>query len=146
MRAVVQRVSRASVTIGGKLNGKIDKGIMVLLGICETDNQATIDWMVNKLINLRIFSDADDKMNLSVKDISGGILVVSNFTLYGDAQKGFRPSYTGAAAPVISEPLYNQFMETLRSSCELPIAQGEFGAMMDVELVNDGPVTIIIEK
>lgn len=146
MKAVVQRVKSAKVTIDGKINGQIQKGLLVLLGITHDDDSKTIDWMCNKLLNLRIFNDENDKMNLSVTDINGGILVISNFTLYADARKGFRPSYTDAAPPEVSEPIYDQFMNTLKGSTNLLIQEGVFGAMMDVELTNDGPVTIIIEK
>lgn len=146
MKAVVQRVKSAKVTIDGKINGQIQKGLLVLLGITHSDDSKTIDWMCNKLLNLRIFNDDNDKMNLSVSDIEGGILVISNFTLYADARKGFRPSYTDAAPPEVSEPIYNQFMLALKNSTNLSIQEGIFGAMMDVELINDGPVTIIIEK
>lgn len=145
MKAIVQRVSRANVKVAGKVIGEIDRGIMVLVGITEGDSEKTIDWMCNKLINLRIFEDSEGKMNLSVNDISGAILLISNFTLYGDAKKGFRPSFIEAAPPLISEPIYNSMLEKLRGS-GLLIQSGEFGAMMEVELINDGPVTIIIEK
>ena len=146
MRAVVQRVSRAKVTIENKTVGEISEGLVVLLGISTDDSQATIKWMCNKLVNLRVFPDQNDKMNLSVLDIKGEILVISNFTVYGDAKKGFRPNFMAAAAPEISEPLYNSFINYLKDNYQINIASGIFGAMMDVELVNAGPVTIIIEK
>lgn len=145
MRAVVQRVSEARVKIDGIIKGEINSGIMVLVGITNGDDEKTNDWMYNKLVNLRIFEDSDGKMNLSVKDISGGILLISNFTLYGDAKKGFRPSFIEAAVPQISEPIYNSLLDKLKES-GLLIQSGEFGAMMEVELINDGPVTIFIEK
>lgn len=146
MRVVVQRVSEASVIIGGKCVGKIDKGLCVFVGIVASDTKETIKWMSNKLVNLRIFPDEEDKMNRSVLDIDGGILLISNFTLYGDVQKGFRPSFGHSAPTAISEPLYQSFLEYLRSNYEINIESGVFGAMMDISLVNHGPVTIIIEK
>jgi D-aminoacyl-tRNA deacylase len=149
MRALLQRVKRASVTVDGKITGRIEQGLLVLLGIAATDTQAEIEWMCHKIVNLRIFADADDKMNVSVRDVNGGILVVSQFTLYGDAQKGLRPSYGAAAAPAVAEPLYVRFVEHLRALMHdesLRVETGVFGAMMDVELVNDGPVTIWLDK
>lgn len=145
MKAVIQRVSSAQVEIDNKINGKIDTGLMVLLGIKEDDDEKIIDWMINKILNLRIFGDDSGKMNLSVKDVSGGILIISNFTLYGNAKKGFRPSYTDAAKPEKAEELYNIFIEKI-SREEINIQTGIFGASMNVTLVNDGPVTIIVEK
>ena len=145
MRAIVQRVSRASVTVEGKITGEIKAGLMVLLGIKDTDDDAVIEWMCNKLVNLRIFPDEEGKQNLSVKEVGGGILLVSNFTLYGDVKKGFRPSFGHAAKPEISEPIYEKMIDALKSR-SIPLATGIFGAMMDVELINDGPVTILIEK
>lgn len=145
MKAIVQRVSKASVKVNDKITGEISNGIMVLLGITYNDDNKVIDWIVNKLINLRIFPDDEGKLNRSVIDIKGGVLLVSNFTLYGDTKKGFRPSFGYAATPDISEPIYNIVVEKLKES-GLLIQTGIFGAMMDVELINDGPVTIIIEK
>lgn len=146
MRAVVQRVSRASVTINGKVTGKIGKGIVVFVAISHTDDADIMKWFCNKLVNLRIFPDEEDKMNKSVLDTGGGVLLVSNFTLYGDARKGFRPSFIKSAPPDISQPLYESMVLHLKDNYPLQIASGEFGAMMNIELVNDGPVTIIIEK
>jgi D-tyrosyl-tRNA(Tyr) deacylase len=149
MRALLQRVRRASVTVEGRITGQIEHGILVLLGVAASDTQTEIEWMCNKIAGLRIFADADGKMNLSVRDVRGGILVVSQFTLYGDAQKGFRPSYISAAHPSIAEPLYEQFVEHLRGVTQaegLRVETGIFAAMMDVELVNDGPVTIWLER
>jgi len=145
MKAVVQRVSYASVCIDGKIQGKIEQGIVVLLGITDTDNTETIKWITNKLVNLRIFPDENKKMNLSVKDINGGILLIPNFTVYGDIRNGFRPSYTKSSSPNISEPLFNELLNTLKSNYP-KVASGIFGAMMEVEILNSGPVTIIIEK
>ncbi|MDD3125610.1 MAG: D-aminoacyl-tRNA deacylase [Candidatus Kapabacteria bacterium] len=146
MKAVVQRVKKAKVTIDNEVVGEIGAGLLVLVAIHEEDTTKTLEWMANKLENLRIFEDNDGKMNRSVKDISGKILVVSNFTVYGDTAKGYRPSYSHSAPPQIAEPLFEQFVDYLRTNFEIPIATGRFGAMMDVELVNDGPVTLIIEK
>ena len=146
MRAIIQRVKRAKVTVDSVISGEIGKGLMVLLGITHGDTLEQVEWIAHKIANLRIFSDAEGKMNLSVKDIEGKVLVVSNFTLYGDAKKGFRPSYIDAARPEIAEPLYNAVCEELRSKHAITVSTGRFGAMMDVELVNDGPVTISIEK
>ncbi len=145
MKVIVQRVSRASVTIENMKVGEIAEGLLVLVGFNSQDTKANVDWMCNKLLGLRIFEDENSKMNLSVKDTNGALLIVSNFTLYGDAQKGFRPSFVEAARPEIAEPLYNYMINTLKSS-ETNIQSGIFGAMMDIELINSGPVTIIIEK
>ncbi|MCX6156213.1 MAG: D-aminoacyl-tRNA deacylase [Candidatus Kapabacteria bacterium] len=144
MKAVVQRVKRAKVAVDGDIIGEIGFGLLVLIGIKEGDNNETIRWMSNKLVNLRIFPDDDDKMNLSVSDVGGGILVISNFTVYGDVNKGFRPNFMAAAAPEISEPIYNELLNYLRNNYNLKIEAGKFGAMMEIELVNDGPVTIVI--
>ncbi len=146
MRAIVQRVSKAAVRIDTRTCGEIGKGIVVFLGVRNTDNEDTIKWMANKLVNLRIFPDEDEKMNLSVDDVKGGILIVSNFTLYGDARKGFRPSYAEAADPEIAEPVYERFVAYLKHNTDLEIKTGIFGAMMSVDLTNDGPVTLLIEK
>jgi len=142
----VQRVSSASVSIDGKLQGAIDKGLLVLLGIKDSDDEEIAKWFANKLVNLRIFSDESGKMNRSVLDIGGGILLISNFTLYGDTRKGYRPSFSKAASPDIAKPLYDKMLDNLRSNKSLKIEAGVFGAMMNVALVNDGPVTVIIEK
>lgn len=145
MRAVVQRVSKASVEIEGKIVGKINEGIVVFVAINESDNDKSIEWMSNKLVNLRIFPDENGKMNKSVSDIRGGILLISNFTLYGDVKKGFRPSFINSARPEFSEPMFNKLLDYLRTNYNLQIETGKFGAMMNIELVNDGPVTIIID-
>lgn len=146
MRIVVQRVSRSSVKVNGEIAGKIGEGLLLLVGIHESDTKKEIDWCCKKVSKLRIFEDDKGKMNLSVRDVGGGILVVSQFTLYGNAKKGTRPSFIEAAKPDIAEPLYNYMIEKLETINDLKIESGEFGAMMDVELVNDGPVTIILEK
>ena len=145
MRAVVQRVTRASVTIDGEIVGEIGNGLVVLLGIARDDTQEDADYLVPKIAALRIFDDADGKMNLSVKDIDGGLLIVSQFTLYGDVRRGLRPSWSDAAAPEIAEPLYDYFVERSRKLLGR-VETGSFRKMMLVELVNDGPVTILLDS
>ena len=144
MRAVLQRVSRASVTIGGEVHGAIERGLLILLGVCEGDGEAEVDYLADKCVGLRIFTDENDKMNLSVGDVGGGLLIVSQFTLYGDCKKGKRPSFIRAARPETAIPLYERFIERCRAS-GLPVETGEFGADMQVELLNDGPVTILMD-
>ncbi|MEX0646991.1 MAG: D-aminoacyl-tRNA deacylase [Balneolaceae bacterium] len=146
MRIVIQRVKRASVTVEGTVSGQIDKGLLLLAGIHQTDTKEKIDWCCRKISKLRIFEDDNGKMNLSVRDKKGGLLVVSQFTLYGNAKKGTRPSFIEAAPPEIAEPLYDYMIEKLKDMNDLWVESGEFGAMMDVELINDGPVTLILEK
>jgi len=146
MRAVIQRVSRASVTIDGNIKSQIKTGLLVLLGIEENDTEKAIEWLVKKIIQLRIFSDADDKMNLSVQDINGDILVISQFTLFASTKKGNRPSFLRSAKPDIAIPLYEQFIGETEKQFGKKIFTGEFGADMKVELLNDGPVTIIIDS
>ena len=146
MKAVVQRVKKASVTIGGEIKSSINAGLLVLIAIAEFDNDEIIDWFVNKLINLRIFDDEDGKMNKSILDTKGEMLIVSNFTIYGETKKGFRPSYSNACPPESAKLIYNKMLDYIKSSYDFTFKTGEFGAMMDVELVNDGPVTLIIEK
>lgn len=145
MRAVVQRVSRASVAVGGAIVGAIGPGLLVLLGAAEGDAEAEAIWLAHKVANLRIFGDPDGKMNLSVKEIDGQILVVSQFTLIANTRKGFRPSFVSAAAPEIAEPLVEAFVAHVASE-GVPVETGSFGAHMQVELLNDGPVTIILER
>jgi len=145
MRAVIQRVLSASVSIEGTTNSKIDKGLLILLGIEETDTEEDIQWLCGKIIRLRIFNDADGVMNLAVTDVKGEILVVSQFTLHASTKKGNRPSYIKAARPEIAIPRYEKFVKQLSVELGKPIATGEFGADMQVSLVNDGPVTIIID-
>ena len=146
MRIVVQRVSSASVTIHGKENSKIGKGFLVLLGIETEDDSSDADYLVQKLLNLRIFSDDDGKMNLSVLDVEGEILIVSQFTLHAATKKGNRPSYIRAARPEQAIPLYHYFIDELQKDFQIPIQTGEFGADMQVSLLNDGPVTIILDS
>ncbi len=145
MKLVIQRVSSASVTVGERIHGKIGRGILALVGFTDGDSEVSVDWFVRKLLALRIFGDCDGKMNLSVSDIEGEILVVSQFTLYGDTSKGNRPSFVRAADPAVAIPLYESFVGKLKAT-EIGIQTGEFGAMMEVALVNDGPVTIVMEK
>ncbi len=146
MKVVIQRVSQAQVSIDKKVHGAIKNGLVVLLGISESDNLDAIKWLSNKIVNLRIFNDENEKMNLSVKDIQGDILLISQFTLYANTKKGMRPSYIQAAKPEIAIPLYEKFIEQLQMDLGKPIATGKFGADMKVALINDGPVTIIMEK
>ncbi|MED9947055.1 MAG: D-aminoacyl-tRNA deacylase [Peptacetobacter hiranonis] len=145
MRAVVQRVSRSEVTVDGRTTGKINKGLLVLLGVTHGDTSKDVDYIVDKIINLRIFEDENDKMNLSLKDIGGEMLAVSQFTLYGDCRKGRRPSFTNAAAPEEADKLYQEFVKKV-SEQGINTETGEFGAHMMVDLVNDGPVTILLES
>jgi D-tyrosyl-tRNA(Tyr) deacylase len=144
MRAVLQRVRRAKVTVGDAVTGEIAAGWLVLLGVAPNDTQKEIDWLADKVANLRAFADAEGKMNLSVQDVGGSVLVVSQFTLYGDCMKGRRPGFTGAAPPAVAEPLYEQFVVALKA-LGVPVATGRFAAAMQVELVNDGPVTFVID-
>jgi D-tyrosyl-tRNA(Tyr) deacylase len=145
MRTVIQRVSSSSVKIDGKIAGKITKGILVLAGFEEADTEEDVEWMAGKISRLRIFDDAEGVMNLSVTEIDGEILVVSQFTLHAKTKKGNRPSYIMAARPEVAIPLYESFIQKLEAEIKKPVASGVFGAMMQVELVNDGPVTIIID-
>jgi D-tyrosyl-tRNA(Tyr) deacylase len=145
MRAVIQRVSRASVTIDGEIVGKTGRGLLILLGITHTDTPADARWLAEKTIGLRIFNDAECKMNLGLTDVGGSALVVSQFTLYGDAQKGRRPSFIAAARPELAIPLYEAFINGIKA-LGVPVETGRFGAMMDVELVNEGPVTLILDS
>ena len=145
MRAVIQRVTRASVAIDGRIKGQINEGILVLLGIEDADGEEDIQWLSNKLVNLRIFNDADGVMNLSLPDIKGDILLVSQFTLHASTKKGNRPSYIRASKPPVAVPLYEKMIRQLENDLGKPIATGIFGADMKVELLNDGPVTIVID-
>ncbi|MCB9896023.1 MAG: D-tyrosyl-tRNA(Tyr) deacylase [Planctomycetes bacterium] len=146
MRVLLQRVSRARVTVDGNVTGEVGNGLLLLVGIRDGDSEAEIDWMARKVAQLRVFSDTHGKMNLSVQDVHGGVLAISQFTLYGDTAKGNRPSYISAARPEVAEPLYEKFCEQLSALIGKPVAKGVFGARMDVELVNDGPVTLMLEK
>ena len=144
MRAVIQLVKKASVTVENKTTGSIGQGLLVLLGVSGSDTEKDVAYMVNKIVNLRIFPDAEGKMNLSVLDIGGEMLVVSQFTLYGDCRKGRRPSYSRAAPPEPADALYRSFVA--QAGDYLPVATGTFQAMMEVELINDGPVTLLIDS
>jgi D-tyrosyl-tRNA(Tyr) deacylase len=144
MRAVLQRVSRAAVVIDGETVGAVERGLLALLGVAPADTADDVKWLADKVAGLRVFNDAAGKMNLSLADVGGGVLVVSQFTLHGDCRKGRRPSFIGAATPEVAVPLYEAFIDALRS-LGLPVATGRFGAMMQVELVNDGPVTLILD-
>ncbi|MFY8001865.1 MAG: D-aminoacyl-tRNA deacylase [Candidatus Kapaibacteriota bacterium] len=146
MRILIQRVKRASVTVEGQITGQIAQGLLVFVGIAATDTINEIQWMCSKITKLRIFNDDEGKMNRSLADVEGSILLVSQFTLYADAQKGLRPSYINAAPPQMAKPLYEQMLVHLKQTSSLPVEAGIFGAMMDVELVNDGPVTIWLER
>jgi D-tyrosyl-tRNA(Tyr) deacylase len=144
MKSVVQRVSVASIIIDGEAGGKIEKGLLVLSAFSDDDTEATVSYCVDKILNLRIFPDADGKLNLSVLDVSGEVMLVSNFTVYGDTSKGRRPSFAKSARPEISEPLYRL---AVKKFCEaVNTVTGKFGADMQVSLTNDGPVTVIVEK
>lgn len=145
MKLVVQRVAKASVEVEGKIVGKINKGFMVLLGVAEGDSKKQADYLVKKLCNLRVFEDENEKMNLALKDVGGQLLIISQFTLCADTSSGNRPSFTGAAKPDIANELYEYFCEQC-SNNGIKVEKGIFGADMQVSLVNDGPVTIIIEK
>ena len=144
--ALVQRVSEASVTVGGDTAGSIERGLLILLGVHAEDQPSDVDWLARKCAALRIFPDEEGKMNRSLKDVEGDALVVSQFTLYGDARKGNRPSFVASAPPEKAEPLYEEFVQALSRHLERPVSTGVFGAMMDVSLVNDGPVTLIVER
>ncbi len=145
MRVLLQRVSRAEVRVGDRVTGRIGRGYLLLVGLTHTDAEPALVWMADKIVGLRLFADADDKMNLALPDVGGALLVVSQFTLYGDAAKGRRPSFIDAARPEVAIPLYERFIALLRERGPL-VETGEFGAMMDVELVNDGPVTLWLER
>jgi D-tyrosyl-tRNA(Tyr) deacylase len=145
MRVVLQRVSKASVRIDGRVVGSVGAGFCLLVGFTHTDSQAQVDWMADKVAGLRLFPDAEGKMNVGLAEVGGAVLVVSQFTLYGDSEKGRRPSFIDAARPEVAIPLYDAFIAALRSR-GLEVETGRFGAMMEVELINDGPVTLILER
>lgn len=145
MKAVIQRVSKASVTINGQIKSSINGGLLILLGIEDADTTEDIEWLSVKIINLRIFADEQEIMNLSVKDCNGDVILVSQFTLHASTKKGNRPSYIKAAKPNVAIPLYEKMIQQLQTDLGKPIQTGEFGADMKVELVNDGPVTILID-
>lgn len=146
MRVLIQRASEASVKIDGEIHGEIGRGFVILVGIESEDTRDDIDWLVRKIIGLRIFNDEDGKMNHSIADIEGEFLVISQFTLHASTKKGNRPSYIKAARPEVAIPLYEDFIQILRKESELKVATGSFGADMKVQLINDGPVTIWIDS
>lgn len=146
MRIVIQRVKRASVLVENEITGKIKHGLLLLVGIHDSDTKEQIDWCCEKISKLRIFEDEDEKMNLSVREVKGEILVVSQFTLYGNTRKGTRPSFIEAARPEKAEPLYEYMIDKFKEIYPFSVQSGKFGAMMEVELINDGPVTLILEK
>lgn len=146
MIAVIQRVSEAGVTINGYKKAEIKKGLLILLGIEEADNDEDVEWLSGKIANMRIFGDEDDKMNLSVQDVSGDILIISQFTLHASTKKGNRPSFIKAAKPDIAIPVYERFLRKMEAVLQKPVFSGEFGADMKVSLINDGPVTIVIDS
>jgi D-tyrosyl-tRNA(Tyr) deacylase len=146
VRVVLQRVARAEVRVADRVTGRIGPGFLLLIGMRREDDEATLRWMADKVLSLRLFPDDDGKMNRGLDDIGGALLVVSQFTLYGDTRKGRRPSFIDAAPPEVAIPLYDRFVALLRERAPGPVETGEFGAMMDVELVNDGPVTLILER
>jgi D-tyrosyl-tRNA(Tyr) deacylase len=145
MRAVLQRVTGARVRIAGEVVGEVGRGLLVLLGVARADTPEQARWLADKVVSLRVFEDAEGKMNRDVTEAGGGLLVVSQFTLYGDCRKGRRPSFLEAAPPETAVPLYQAFLDAVRAH-GVPTASGRFGAMMQVELVNDGPVTILVER
>ena len=145
MRAVVQRVSSSKVTVDGEVTGEINKGLLVLLGVTHEDTSKDVDYIIDKVLNLRIFEDENEKMNLSLKDVGGELLVVSQFTLYGDCRKGRRPSFSSAARPEVATKLYEEFIEKARKE-GIVTKTGQFGSHMMVDLTNDGPVTILLES
>ena len=144
MRVIVQRVMRAEVRVGDRITGRIGRGYLLLVGLTHSDDESRLVWMADKVAGLRLFADADDKMNLALADVGGQVLVVSQFTLYGDARKGRRPSFIDAARPELAIPLYERFIALLQER-QIHVETGEFGAMMQVELINDGPVTLPLE-
>jgi D-aminoacyl-tRNA deacylase len=146
VRVVLQRVSRAEVRIGGRVVGRIGRGHVLLVGFRTGDGVAQLDWMTDKVLGLRVFADADGKMNLGLEEAEGDLLVVSQFTLYGDTSKGRRPSFVDAAPPEIASGLYEDFVRRLRAGTDRAVETGEFGAMMEVDLVNDGPVTLVLDR
>jgi len=149
VRVVLQRVSRAEVRVEGRVTGKIGAGFVLLAGFAPTDADTTLIWMADKVLSLRVFGDAAGKMNRGLEEVGGGVLVISQFTLYGDVQKGRRPSFIAAAPPAVAIPLYERFVGLLKERAGplgIAVATGEFGAMMDVELVNAGPVTLVLER
>ena len=146
MRIVLQRVSRAEVRVDGRVVGSIGRGHLLLVGFAAGDGPEQIEWMADKVLGLRVFADDEGRMNLALGDVGGDLLVISQFTLYGDTSRGRRPSFVRAAPPEVATPLYEELVRALRARTERRVETGEFGAMMEVELVNDGPVTLVLER
>jgi D-tyrosyl-tRNA(Tyr) deacylase len=146
MRVVLQRVSRAEVRIEGAVVGSVARGFVLLVGFTDGDDEAASAWMADKIVSLRVFPDEEGRMNRDLAEVGGGLLVVSQFTLYGDVRKGRRPSFVHAAAPARAEALYDRFVDQLRDRTSGPVGTGRFGASMEVDLVNDGPVTLVLER
>ena len=146
MRIVLQRVARGTVTIEGRIAGTVERGLVLLVGFAPTDGEEALKWMADKVVGLRVFPDEEGRMNRSLDEVGGGLLVVSQFTLYGDVRRGRRPSFVDAASPEVAVPLYERFVGLLRERAPGRVETGEFGAMMDLELVNEGPVTMILER
>jgi D-tyrosyl-tRNA(Tyr) deacylase len=146
VRVVLQRVSRAEVRIGGRVAGRIGRGYLLLVGFGRAEQDGALEWMADKILSLRLFPDETGRMNRDLAAVGGGVLVVSQFTLYADARKGRRPGFTDAAEPAVAIPHYERFLALLRERVEGPVESGEFGALMDIELVNDGPVTLWLER
>lgn len=146
MRVVLQRVARGEVRVGGDVVGSCGRGHMLLVGFTDGDDSSHVEWMAEKVVGLRVFPDEEGKMNRSLLDVGGELLVISQFTLYGDTKKGKRPSFVRAARPEVAIPLYEAFVAELRSRCPGRVETGEFGAAMDVEIVNEGPVTLVLER
>jgi D-tyrosyl-tRNA(Tyr) deacylase len=146
MRAVIQRVSEASVSVDGNITGSIEGGLLVLVGVTADDGEEDIEWLAGKIVGQKLFSDESGRMNLSVTETGGGVLVVSQFTLLASTRKGTKPSWHRAAPPEAARPLYEEFVRAMQSELGYPVATGEFGAMMQVELVNDGPVTLVLDS
>jgi len=146
VRVVLQRVTRAEVRIGGRVAGRIGRGYLLLVGFGREEEPGALEWMADKIVSLRLFPDDDGRMNLDLAAVGGGLLVVSQFTLHADARKGRRPGFTDAAGPDVAIPLYERFLDLLRKRAEGPVESGEFGALMEIELINDGPVTLWLER
>ncbi len=146
MRVLVQRCSRAEVRIDGEVTGQIGLGFLLLVGVTHDDTQQDAEYLARKVAGMRVFNDADGKMNLALKEVDGAVLSISQFTLYGDARKGNRPSFVHAARPEVAEPLYDYFNHLLQSEYDIPVATGRFGADMKVDFINDGPVTILLDS
>ena len=146
MRILIQRVEKASVSVDGRLKGKIDKGLLIFVGISKSDTNSDIEYVVDKSVNLRLFPDSNGKFHFSVKDVKGELMVISQFTLYGDTRRGRRPSFSDAMGPVEAEEIFNKVIEMFKSNSGLDVAEGQFGSHMDIKSINDGPVTIWLDS